>query len=246
MVGKQDPTEYYNARWRDENLSDRAPNQLGVDVISGRVVEATRGTSNPSILDVGCGNGWILKAIDDVHRGAHGFIESNRRLWEWPIREIVVPRAFIYEGYFGSDSFAERFDVIVCSEVIEHVSHKSEFLAAVSLHLKPGGHLILSTPNGRYRKSYFKNTGGPPPQPVEIWASCSELKLLSAQRFQMSKYRRLDISYWNFLNSRAASLLTSLWAVSGGYRASKLIEKLLLKNAGVGLYLLAEGQKPVR
>jgi SAM-dependent methyltransferase len=45
-----------------------------------------------------------------------------------------------------------RFDGILATEVIEHVAHPDEFLVAAGKMLKPGGHLFLSTPNGRYFK----------------------------------------------------------------------------------------------
>jgi 2-polyprenyl-6-hydroxyphenyl methylase/3-demethylubiquinone-9 3-methyltransferase len=46
--------------------------------------------------------------------------------------------------------WTERFDGIVATEVIEHMAHPDEFLKAAATMLKPGGHVFLSTPNGRY------------------------------------------------------------------------------------------------
>jgi SAM-dependent methyltransferase len=46
--------------------------------------------------------------------------------------------------------WAGCFDGILATEVIEHMAHPDEFLAAAARMLKPGGHLFLSTPNGRY------------------------------------------------------------------------------------------------
>ena len=45
------------------------------------------------------------------------------------------------------------FDAVVAGEVIEHVAHPDQFLAALATFLRPGGVLILSTPNG----GYFRN-----------------------------------------------------------------------------------------
>jgi|GEM_PF-2201613 len=56
----------------------------------------------------------------------------------------------------------ETFDIVVCSEVIEHVDHPGNVLSEINRVLLPGGVLVLSTPN---TKSYY----------VKIW---QVLKLL--------------------------------------------------------------------
>ena len=48
----------------------------------------------------------------------------------------------------------EKFDVVCCSEVIEHVERPLTFLKHVTSVLKPGGSLILTTMN-RTPKSYM-------------------------------------------------------------------------------------------
>jgi len=50
-------------------------------------------------------------------------------------------------------SFPELFDCVVITEIIEHVAHPDEFLVQVSRLLKPGGYVVMTTPNGLY----FKN-----------------------------------------------------------------------------------------
>lgn len=42
------------------------------------------------------------------------------------------------------------FDIIVCTELIEHVAHPVELLRHLRSLLRPGGHLILTTPNGLF------------------------------------------------------------------------------------------------
>ena len=45
------------------------------------------------------------------------------------------------------------FDVVLAAEVIEHVAHPDEFLHSLARFVKPGGHVVLTTPNG----GYFRN-----------------------------------------------------------------------------------------
>jgi len=44
----------------------------------------------------------------------------------------------------------EPFDAILLAEVVEHVAHPDQFLRKVSDLLRPGGWIILTTPNGGY------------------------------------------------------------------------------------------------
>lgn len=46
-----------------------------------------------------------------------------------------------------------RFDLVIACEVIEHVAHSDQFLRQLSRFVAPGGHILLTTPNG----SYFRN-----------------------------------------------------------------------------------------
>ena len=44
----------------------------------------------------------------------------------------------------------ENFDAVLITEIIEHVAHPDEFLYKISTLIKPGGYIIMTTPNGEY------------------------------------------------------------------------------------------------
>jgi 2-polyprenyl-3-methyl-5-hydroxy-6-metoxy-1,4-benzoquinol methylase len=46
--------------------------------------------------------------------------------------------------------FDACFDVVLITEIIEHVAHPDEFLRKISQLVKPGGYIIMTTPNGEY------------------------------------------------------------------------------------------------
>lgn len=50
-------------------------------------------------------------------------------------------------------SFPSKFDAVLITEIIEHVAHPDEFLARAASLVKPGGILVMTTPNG----AYFRN-----------------------------------------------------------------------------------------
>ncbi|NEQ99186.1 MAG: methyltransferase domain-containing protein [Cyanothece sp. SIO2G6] len=42
------------------------------------------------------------------------------------------------------------FDVVLLAEVIEHVAHPDQLLKKVAEFVKPGGYIVMTTPNGEY------------------------------------------------------------------------------------------------
>lgn len=51
-------------------------------------------------------------------------------------------------------NFPSPFDGILITEIIEHVAHPDDFLAKTAQLVRPGGYIIMTTPNG----AYFRNT----------------------------------------------------------------------------------------
>jgi 2-polyprenyl-3-methyl-5-hydroxy-6-metoxy-1,4-benzoquinol methylase len=105
-----------------------------------------------AILDIGTGAGWFLAAavklgytnLNGADFGAGH--KSYMKQWSPAIREIHNIETHI--GDFLSTR-AETYDVIHLSHVIEHVPKHSllYIVDALYLALKPGGTLILRTPN---------------------------------------------------------------------------------------------------
>jgi len=51
----------------------------------------------------------------------------------------------VFEVEFGT-----KFDAALVCEIIEHVAHPDQFLRRISTLVKPGGYIVMTTPNGAY------------------------------------------------------------------------------------------------
>lgn len=99
------------------------------------------------ILDVGCGKGVLLKALGERFPNAklHG-VEPSLKARKHS-RELL-PNAAIHVGYLQESPFInQKFDVVTCSNVLEHVESPLEFLKSLAMSLQDDGYLLLTVPN---------------------------------------------------------------------------------------------------
>ncbi len=98
------------------------------------------------VLDVGCGDGYATSVAAGRNRAHHfaGLDWSAPSLAQAAERGIAVLRAGLDARLpIGSESV----DVVVMSEVIEHLVDTDSAVEEAYRVLKPGGTLLLSTPN---------------------------------------------------------------------------------------------------
>jgi 2-polyprenyl-3-methyl-5-hydroxy-6-metoxy-1,4-benzoquinol methylase len=130
----------------------------------------------PSILDLGCGSGWMTPALS-----AWGTVTGV------DFSPLAIRRA--RERYGGYATFHQaapesptlglsgRFDVVVCSDVIEHVPEPRALIRQAAGFLEDGGWCLLSTPNGTVWPEYRRLFEGRM-QPIENWLTPARLSQL--------------------------------------------------------------------
>jgi 2-polyprenyl-3-methyl-5-hydroxy-6-metoxy-1,4-benzoquinol methylase len=95
------------------------------------------------LLDVGCGAGALLKAMS-----SEGWRVEGQEISEAAAHRLEKEGFRVHRGILESMEVEDAsFDVIVMSEVIEHLSAPHLALGAVHRLLRPGGALYLTTPN---------------------------------------------------------------------------------------------------
>ena len=103
------------------------------------------------ILDIGCGSGYLghlLKQLD-----------SNVIMHGFDVSEHAVSQIKSYDKAYFCDldksdipEDNSSFDMIVCSEVLEHIYDVDHCLNEIKRILIPGGKAIITTPNFSYWK----------------------------------------------------------------------------------------------
>lgn len=98
-----------------------------------------------SFLDIGCSGGFMVEAAREQGFKAAG-VEPDRMAVEFA--RASYPENDYFEGLLENiDLGGRQFDVIYCSEVIEHAPDCHAFLAQVAAVMKDGGLLYLTTPD---------------------------------------------------------------------------------------------------
>ncbi len=145
-----------------------------------------------SVLEVGCGNGLFGDGLDDylgidlndaaVERGKAKGRKLECRLLE---------------------SIDDEFDNVCAFQALEHVPDPKEFVEQLAARVRPGGRLLLSTPNGESFAAHDeKNVLNMPPHHLTVWnrsafrylQRCNPLKLIDVVAEPLSE----EHGWWYF------------------------------------------------
>jgi 2-polyprenyl-3-methyl-5-hydroxy-6-metoxy-1,4-benzoquinol methylase len=113
------------------------------------------GLAGGRILDVGCGSGFFLRALDSAKWERFG-IEPGEAAAREAERFLgtghVIAGSLIESGFTGS-----TFDVITLWSALEHANEPRANLREAKRLIKPGGSLIIQVPNAAsYQARFFR------------------------------------------------------------------------------------------
>jgi len=107
-------------------------------------------TQDLRILEVGCGVGGITLPLGALGAQVTGIDLDAGDVAE--LRDRAVHQGLVNVETFVGDAYAfetqERFDVAIASEVFEHLEEPGRLAEVLAAHLRPGGLLLVTTPNG--------------------------------------------------------------------------------------------------
>ncbi len=99
------------------------------------------------VVDVGCGTGHLLQFLSDKFK-----FKSGTGL-EYSPEAIRIARrlfpSFDYHEYDVNNPWKENYDLVLCTEVLEHLLHPEIALTNIINMLGEEGKALITVPNGR-------------------------------------------------------------------------------------------------
>ncbi len=212
----------------------------------GQIIK--EGNKSPKILEVGCGLGYLTYSLNKEGFDVKGL----------DISQEAIDQAILNYGnnYICADlseyalNHEYKYDIIILTEVIEHLNKIDEFMIYLKRLLKPNGKIILTTPNKSfYPKTIIWATDLPP---VHCWWFSEESVLYIAKKLNLvvtflnfKKYyskhviwedkRKIEIPFTPQVFDKDQKLISSVTQVI--YKES--IFKRIFKKIGIIRYLYA-------
>ena len=125
--------------------------------------------NSKSILDVGCGNGWLSKMMQNDHNNIVSLDISFINVKKTLMNQSHPNHSGIVADVFHLPFPDDTFDTIIASEIMEHIYDPIKFIECLFQVLKPGGQLIISTPyNERIPLSLCVHCNKPTPRDAHL------------------------------------------------------------------------------
>ncbi len=129
--------------WIETHVREDNPDNVRRGETALRLLKSLN-VSNPSILDVGCANGWFSVQLARFGK-VTGVDLADRAIAEAKARYPYVN--FICGDFLTLEPLGGEFEVCVSIDVIAYVYDQRSFLDRVARVLAPCGYLILICPN---------------------------------------------------------------------------------------------------
>jgi 2-polyprenyl-6-hydroxyphenyl methylase/3-demethylubiquinone-9 3-methyltransferase len=203
---------------------------------------------NAKILDVGCSAGAHSIDIASENEAVVGFdpeVSALKKFGAW-VKERKLKNLTIDEGVAEKMPYPNNyFDLVVCSEVLEHVQNIKKSVSEMFRVLKPGGLLFLSMPNKFgfdyvfLARKYYREHGKPCPDPHTHFSPSKIRSLLPTFNLLEEHGNGIIAIPWRFLPRITRHKLISF----AYYNLDRLLGKTPLKFFGTNYFLVL--QKPL-
>jgi len=193
---------------------------------------------SPSVLEVGCGTGWLAEQIADAAR--YVGLDLSPAAVE-TARQRVPGAEFLSADYHTWSCEPASFDVVVMVDTIAYFRDQDAAVAKAWNALRPGGRLIVTTVNPIVF-SRLSSVGPPGKGQVRKWLSRTALRdLLQRNGFALERSYTVfpagDRGFLRVLNSRKIAV-----ALFGG-EYPKWITRCK-ERLGLGQYRIAVARRP--
>ena len=153
-----DPNAPEVLSFRETVLSKAKQKQL----IADRVSYLCKLSQNKDILDIGCVEHIIESSANS--QWLHGRLKKAAKscigvdILESEVKTLQTKGYDIRVHDVTQEPLKQKFDLIICGEVLEHINTPGELLNNTSKMLRDTGRLVISIPNPWYINVIIKNT----------------------------------------------------------------------------------------
>jgi 2-polyprenyl-3-methyl-5-hydroxy-6-metoxy-1,4-benzoquinol methylase len=178
----RDLKAFYETKYQNGTEIARSSKRLALDCIP---------VGTPlDVLDVGCGAGVNSLVIASKGHRVRGTDISEAAIQRYRAHGFQGNVADLEQGI---DEPAGSVDLVFCSEVIEHLTSPSVLVSEIIRLLRPGGLLVLSTPNSAFWLYRLLGLFGftvselQHPKHFQFFSKRSLLRLLEAKGLKVKK-----------------------------------------------------------
>ena len=107
------------------------------------------------VLDVGCGNGVISRHLGRMGYDVLGIDVSDKTIENARAIDPMPNVKFMKKSAEELVASGEKYDIVICSEVLEHLSDPGKLLTVLYDTIADNGKLIVTVPNGRGPRETF-------------------------------------------------------------------------------------------
>ena len=123
-----------------------SPNRL---MFYEEIAELCKSFAPRRVIDVGCGSGHLLAALVQVCPTVGEVVGVDYAKAAITRLNEVLPRARgVVSTVHDLDLRDETFDLVLCTEVLEHLYTPHEALAVLARLCEPSGRLVITVPDG--------------------------------------------------------------------------------------------------
>lgn len=117
--------------------------------------------SSLNILDIGCGGGLVSEPMARLGAKMTSIdaVEKNVKIAQAHAKDMGLKIDYNYGSLELFEGKKDLFDVILCLEVVEHVSDLASFLKDCAKLLKPNGLIFCATINRTAKSMFFAKIG---------------------------------------------------------------------------------------
>lgn len=125
----------------EEDLKNSILQERYISILADKICKLSPSMTGKDVCDVGSGKGFLLRRILKEKPKSISAVDISLNYLE-----RFDPSIDSYQANAENLPFKERFDILTCTDVLEHVINPANFLWSMNQAVKPNGYVIIRVP----------------------------------------------------------------------------------------------------